>query len=374
MNTERQRLYEELESKIGKTPLVKYKGEIPNGNKILVKRECDNPFGSHYDRVYVELFRHYEEAGNLVPGSKVIETTSGSAGVSFAGVGKALGYECCVAIPAGGEKARETAILEHLPDENHLIFTPQEQYISGFPRFLKRFLVMHRDYFFLNHSMGLLGTKNEITLKSLEKIAEEILLETCKVSYFIPAIGNGSSVLGPARVFKDVTQILRGTIRDLIEEPSNVGMVNALDIEKAHDYLIKVIAFETFQSAVAYNLKYPGKYEKEFGIKPGTLPRHRLPGTSYPGISFPHINTCIQKDLIHDIILVSDEKTDQEYTALTGRTDTRNLVHWDKPIVNFNDVGRTTRAGINVALDIAKQVRGRNLVVLAYDKAERYDS
>ena len=53
MEKKRVRLYKELEIKIGRTPLVRYSGEVPNKNVILIKRECDNPYGSHYDRVYL---------------------------------------------------------------------------------------------------------------------------------------------------------------------------------------------------------------------------------------------------------------------------------------------------------------------------------
>ncbi len=110
MDTQRRQLYQNLYARIGRTPLIEYEGEVPRGNRIFIKRECDNPFGSHYDRVYLALFRHYEEEGRIKPGDTVLETTSGSAGISFAGIGKFLGYQCRVAIPAGGEKARVTAL------------------------------------------------------------------------------------------------------------------------------------------------------------------------------------------------------------------------------------------------------------------------
>src|SRR3989338_3719040 len=209
-NQKRMELYGELEKRIGRTPLVKFLGEVPNENAIYIKRECDNPFGSHYDRVYLELFRHHEDSGNIQPGNKVLETTTGAAGVSFAGIGKKLGYDCYVALPAGGEKAREDAIKQQLPSEDHLILTPAEHYVSGFPNFLKRFLVRNKDYFFLNHSMGPMDkhtgryTNNEITLMALEVIADEVMREKIEIAYFVPTVGNGSSVLGPARAFKKI--------------------------------------------------------------------------------------------------------------------------------------------------------------------------
>ena len=343
MKDHRLERYSEIEKTVGSTALVPYKGDVPNDNSIWIKRECDNPFGSHYDRVYLQLFRSFEESG-MEPGTKVLETTSGAAGVSFAGIGKLLGYECFVALPAGGEKAREDAIKEQLPSPDHLIFTPADQYISGFPSFLKRFLADHRDFVFLNHSMGSRDrasgryTNNEVTLKALEGIAREALHEVA-VDYFLPAVGNGSSILGPGRVFENGTQ---------------------------------VIPFETFQSAVAYELRHPGEYEKKFGIQPGTLSRHKLPGTSYQGIDFPHIRNSI--GLICDVALVSDAAMDKEYERITGRQESRRLPHWDVTLTNHEDLGRTGKAAISVALQLAENTKGKNFLVIAYDKASRYDS
>ena len=346
LSADRKRLYNAIAEKIGRTPVVRYEGSVPNGNTIWIKRECDNPFGSHYDRVYIALFHHYESIGKIKPGDKVLETTSGSAGVSFAGIGKLLGYDCYIAIPAGGEKARIEAIKRHLVSEDRLILTPAEDYISGFPKFLRAFLSENRDYFFLNHSMGSYDKmngvyeNNEVTLKSLEEISKEAL-DLITVDYFIPAVGNGSSVLGPGRVLGDET---------------------------------KVIAFETFQSAVAFCHMYPENYCSTYGIRPGTLSRHRLPGTSYQGIDFPHIKNAVKEGVIDQVVLVSDDKMDAEYTMLTGRTDTKELPHWDMELEHREDFGRSTKAAIAVALETAGHCRGKNLLIIAYDKSDRYDN
>ncbi len=344
MDEERTAIYDELEENVGNTPLVSYVGEVPNDNRISIKRECDNPFGSHYDRVYLALFRHFEQSGKLQPGAKVLETTSGAAGVSFAGIGRLLGYECFVALPAGGEKAREDAIKEQLQSADHLFFTPADKYIAGFPNFIRGFLAEHKDFIFLNHSMGKRDretgqfTNNEVTLQALEGITRESLGEIA-VDYFLPAVGNGSSVLGPGRVFDGRT---------------------------------KLVPFETFQSAVLYDAIKSGEYKRKFGIEPGTLSRHKLPGTSYHGIDFPHIRNSL--GLVDDVALVSDATMDAEYQRITGRNDTLSLPHWDVTLENHEDLGRTGRAGISVALDLARNVHGKNFLVIAYDKAERYDS
>lgn len=322
---------------IGNTPLVEFEGAVPNNNRIWLKLECENPCGSHYDRVYRKLFDHFIQKGLLKPGDTVLETTSGTAGVSFAAIGRELGYRCIVAIPEGGERAREEAILKA---GGELIFTPAEQYISGFPRFLKRYLVEHRDVVFLNHSMGPKGTENEITTYALGEIAYELQDQLGQVDYFIGAVGNGSSILGPGRVLKNESQI---------------------------------VAFEPFQSAVAYDLLYPGRYEETYGIKPGSLPRHRLPGTSFQGIDFPHIRIAFQEEqLVSETFLVSDQTTNAQYQTQNGENRfIQALPHWDAIELPY---GRTTRAGVAVALQLAKKISGQNFVVVAYDKADRYDN
>jgi len=343
---DRMDVYQNLESEIGKTPLKKYNGVVPNRNRIWIKRECDNPFGSHYDRVYMALFKQFEEAGKIKPGDKVLETTSGTAGYSFAAIGRRLGYNCHVAIPEGVDQA----IIKLIESEDvTLYFTPEKDYIAGFPAFLKEFLPRNRvEFAFLNHSMGERSksgpayTNNEITLDALKQIGKEICAGT-GVDYFIPAVGNGSSILGPVRAFPATT---------------------------------RVVTFESFQSAVMYDLKYPGRYRKQFGIEPGVLPRHRLRGTSFRGIDFPHIQSAIESGIVDDAVLVSDREIDRNYHELTGRRDSEQLPHWDGQIEdeNCHDLGRSSRAGIQVALQLAKQVSGKNLVIIGYDKIDRYDT
>ncbi len=341
MNPQRQQLYDELAARIGNTPLIPYTGDFPNNNHLFLKRECDNPFGSHYDRVYLELFREFEEYRGLQPGAKVLETTSGTAGTAFAGIGKLLGYECHIAI-AGGVDA---AIVNIIQEQGVTIYrTAERDYINGFPDFLREFLPLHPDFYFLNHSMGKRAgagfSNNEITLNAFGTIAREIMQEI-DIDIYMPAVGNGSTVLGPARVFTAQT---------------------------------KIITFESVQAAVMYDQKYPSRYEDRFGIKPGTLPRHRLRGTSYQGIDFPHIRHTVEADLITGAMLVSDRWQDYYYAQATGRDDFKALPHWDQTFAGYEDLGRSTRAGIACAIELAKSVENQNIVILAYDKADRYDS
>ena len=184
-------------------------------------------------------------------------------------------------------------------------------------------------------------SNNEITLQAFEAIAKEVLAET-SIDFYLPAVGNGSTVLGPGRAF----------------------------LEKG----VRMVTFESAQAAVAYDQLYPGRYQQLFGIAPGTLPRHRLRGTSYQGIDFPHIRYAVEEGMIHDAILISDRWQNRDYHELTGRDDLEKLPHWDQSFEGQEDVGRSTRAGIAACLELAKSVKDKTMLIIAYDNANRYDS
>ena len=298
MKQSRIKKYAELEARIGNTPLVKYSGEVPNGNSIFIKRECDNHFGSHYDRVYLALFKAFEETEGLKPGMNVLETTSGTAGVSFAGIGKELGYNCFVMIPDDPIKQRR---IEAIKAQGGIILpTPAIEDIQGFTK--ERIIDNIKKYAakFLNHSMGPKGTNNEVTLGALSQIAQEVL-KKIDVDVYVGGIGNGSSIVGPGRVFKEY-------------DPDTI--------------------------IVGYKPRKAGK--SEF---PGLMNQDGLEKV----IDFPHIREANQ--LIDRVFLVDD---------------------WEKGVFDQEDLGRSGKAGIVVALDIAKGVSGKNILVLGYDKAERY--
>ena len=91
-------LYARIEKAVGWTGMNRF--SLPNGNTLFQKNETGNPTETHYDRCYVHLIKNLELDGKIRPGDMLLETTSGSAGVSFAWVCKKLGYEAVVFMPA----------------------------------------------------------------------------------------------------------------------------------------------------------------------------------------------------------------------------------------------------------------------------------
>ncbi|MBR2965650.1 MAG: cysteine synthase A [Clostridia bacterium] len=96
------RIYTSADQLIGKTPLL----ELTNIEKsfglkakILAKLEYFNPAGSVKDRVAREMIDEAEREGKLIPGSVIIEPTSGNTGIGLCSVAAARGYRIIIVMP-----------------------------------------------------------------------------------------------------------------------------------------------------------------------------------------------------------------------------------------------------------------------------------
>ena len=100
MNESHIRKIENHKSLIGNTPLLeikfKYKGE---DRKIYAKSENLNMTGSIKDRMAFTILRESYQTGDLKPGAKIIEATSGNTGIAFCALGKALGHQVVIFMP-----------------------------------------------------------------------------------------------------------------------------------------------------------------------------------------------------------------------------------------------------------------------------------
>ena len=84
---------------IGKTPLVKLNSMTESyPGEFYAKMEAFNPGHSSKDRIAHHIVEQAEQKGILLPGSTIIETTSGNTGFSLAMVSIIKGYKCILAV------------------------------------------------------------------------------------------------------------------------------------------------------------------------------------------------------------------------------------------------------------------------------------
>jgi cysteine synthase len=92
---------------IGSTPLVELPRLAPKpGVRIFAKLEGQNPTGSIKDRVAKAMLDAAEASGELAPGRRLLEPTSGNTGISLALVAKLRGYPLTCVLPANVTEER----------------------------------------------------------------------------------------------------------------------------------------------------------------------------------------------------------------------------------------------------------------------------
>ncbi len=86
---------------VGNTPMVEIQKLNPNpAVKIYAKLEGDNPGGSVKDRPALNMIRSALERGDIKPGTKLIEATSGNTGIALAMIARLYDLEIELVMPA----------------------------------------------------------------------------------------------------------------------------------------------------------------------------------------------------------------------------------------------------------------------------------
>ena len=89
-----------IESFVGNTPLVLLQ-RLPGttSNRILAKLEGNNPAGSVKDRPALSMIQQAEARGDIKPGDRLIEATSGNTGIALAMAAAIKGYRMTLIMP-----------------------------------------------------------------------------------------------------------------------------------------------------------------------------------------------------------------------------------------------------------------------------------
>ena len=103
--------YPTLEHCIGNTRLVRLQRLAgQTSNTILAKLEGDNPAGSVKDRPALSMILKAELRGDIKPGDRLIEATSGNTGIALAMVAAMKGYRMTLIMPDNATDERKWAM------------------------------------------------------------------------------------------------------------------------------------------------------------------------------------------------------------------------------------------------------------------------
>jgi len=115
--------YPTIEDFVGNTPLVKLQRMDSSTNTILLKLEGNNPAGSVKDRPALSMIQQAELRGDIKPGDRLIEATSGNTGIALAMAAAIKGYKITLIMPDNMSAERRASMKAYGAD---IVLTPAE--------------------------------------------------------------------------------------------------------------------------------------------------------------------------------------------------------------------------------------------------------
>jgi cysteine synthase A len=181
---------------IGNTSLVELRHVVPpNGARILLKVESENPTGSMKDRMALEMVESAEQDGRLKSGGCVVEYTGGSTGVSLSLICAVKGYPLHI--------VSSDAFSQEKLDHMKILGATLQIVHSDSGRMTEK---LTRDMVeaarVITETTGGFWTdqlKNTDQLAAYHRMAEEIWSQTDgKVDGFVQSVGTAASLRGIA--------------------------------------------------------------------------------------------------------------------------------------------------------------------------------
>ncbi|MBT7903845.1 MAG: cysteine synthase CysM [Porticoccaceae bacterium] len=187
--------YPTLEHCIGNTRLVRLQRLAgQTSNTILAKLEGDNPAGSVKDRPALSMILKAELRGDIKPGDRLIEATSGNTGIALPMVAAMKGYRMTLIMPDNATDERKWAMTAYGAE---LIEVTQAQGMEG-----------ARDLAKQMQAQGLgtvLDQFNNLDnpLAHFEGTGPEIWRDTQgQVTHFISSMGTTGTIMGVSAYLK----------------------------------------------------------------------------------------------------------------------------------------------------------------------------
>ena len=179
---------------IGNTPMAEIKNMNPNpGVRIFAKLEGNNPGGSVKDRPAKNMIESALERGDIKPGTKLIEATSGNTGIALAMIACLYNLEIELVMPSNSTRER-TLTME--------AFGAKVTLLEG--------IELCRDYAEEKGASGEYFLLNQFAnpdnyLAHYKTTGPEIWHDTGQqITHFVSSMGTTGTIMGCSRYLKEV--------------------------------------------------------------------------------------------------------------------------------------------------------------------------
>ncbi len=182
------RTAESLLELVGNTPLVELSRFAPGPVRVYAKLEAQNPTGSIKDRVAKAMIEAAEASGELEPGRRLLEPTSGNTGISLALVAKLKGYPLTCVMPANATEERRRLLKLYGAE---IVDSPGEEGSNGAVR-LALELAEREPSFFMPFQYA-----NEANPRAhYDGTGAEIVEALDRVDVLVAGLGTGGTLMG----------------------------------------------------------------------------------------------------------------------------------------------------------------------------------
>ncbi|HTX91645.1 MAG TPA: cysteine synthase family protein [Anaerolineales bacterium] len=195
-----------LEAHVGNTPLLPLRrvgAGLGSKVQVLAKAEWFNPGGSVKDRPALNILHAALERGELTPGRRLLDSTSGNMGISYATFGASLGIGVTLALPANASPER-IAILKALGAE--LVLTDPSEGSDGAIRVARKMAADFPDrYFYANQYDNPANWQAHYYTTGPEIVADT----AGAVTHFLAGLGTSGTLTGVGRYLREINPAIQ---------------------------------------------------------------------------------------------------------------------------------------------------------------------
>ncbi len=182
---------------VGNTPMVAIKRTFSKpGITVYGKLEGTNPGGSVKDRAAYGMIKGALDRGDIQPGMRLIEATSGNTGIALAMIARVFGLELTLLMPDNATAERVQTMRAYGAE---VILTPAERGGIEYSRELADEMVAQGGYFMLNQFAN-----PDNWGMHYRSTGPEIWRDTQgKVTHFVSSMGTTGTIMGVSRYLKE---------------------------------------------------------------------------------------------------------------------------------------------------------------------------
>lgn len=182
---------------VGGTPLVELTRLAPSPTvRLYAKLEGQNPSGSIKDRVAKAMIEAAEASGELSPGRRLLEPTSGNTGIALALVAKLRGYPLTCVLPASVTEERRRLLRLYGAD---IVESPAEEGSNGAVRLALELAERDASYF-----MPFQYANEANPRAHYEGTGAEISDALERVDVLVAGLGTGGTLMGAGDRLREV--------------------------------------------------------------------------------------------------------------------------------------------------------------------------